>query len=206
MLEHSKLNGLVTEKRQYFRTVYFRLFQKIASFSTKCRVRGEPTLTWNQLQMATNIPNFYNMKEAKQFFKYLWRYSSWKCWPPVVRPKIKYCWVICPYPLACPCPGQAKLPLIELSFRQIRNFISLWKNPTETSWVSVYAWANDIGGNPQQPLKHRGSGGSSSRAFFIAGSEADQDHHHHQRSRHLLDTLEEVSTTNSLFKKGFWPS
>ena len=44
--------------------------------------------------MATNIPNFYNMKEAKQFFKYLWRYSSWKCWPPVVRPKIKYCWVI----------------------------------------------------------------------------------------------------------------
>ena len=53
--------------------------------------------------MATNIPNFYNMKEAKQFFKYLWRYSSWKCWPPVVRPKIKYCWVICPYPLAYHC-------------------------------------------------------------------------------------------------------
>ena len=50
-----------------------------------------------------------------------------------------------------------------------------------------------VGGNPQQPLKHRPSGGGSSRAFFIAGSEADQDHHH-QRSRHLLDTLEEVSS------------
>ena len=66
--------------------------------------------------MATNIPNFYNMKEAKQFFKYLWRYSSWKCWPPVVRPKIKYCWVICPYPLACPWFNTHFFKMLETSF------------------------------------------------------------------------------------------
>ena len=74
--------------------------------------------------MATNIPNFCNMKESKQFFKYLWRYSSWKCWPPVVRPKIKYCRVICPYPLACPWLSPTHpLLWLRISLIQSKGFV-----------------------------------------------------------------------------------
>ena len=103
--------------------------------------------------MATNIPNFYNMKEAKQFFKYLWRYSSWKCWPPVVRPKIKYCWVICPYPLACPClllPPWFRKQAISLvathtCCAQTRFFLtSVW---AARSWLRTRTW--EPGWRPQ---------------------------------------------------------
>ena len=98
----SKLGGFLHFSENGHLHSVVKIVLLITFFQNALIYRWVDLESWNQLRMVTNISSFHVQKKSLKNFQPFFCIQGLKCWPQKGSWNTKFCWVIRPYPLACP--------------------------------------------------------------------------------------------------------